>query len=116
MDVRAVITMGLEHLGYHVIECVDGRNAIEKFAVEKPDVTIIDQGLPDIQGIEVGRQIKEMANHRPIAIALLTGSDSLAIREQANEAGFDGFLVKPIRIQLLSEWIDSQIENLDDAE
>jgi CheY-like chemotaxis protein len=113
MDVRAVITLGLEQLGFRVVACVDGRDAIERFKVEQPDVAIIDQGLPDIQGIEVGRKLRALAQGRPIVIALLTGSDGPALRQQASERGFDDFLVKPVRIQTLAEWIDRQLEALD---
>jgi DNA-binding response OmpR family regulator len=110
MDVRAVITMGLEQLGFQVIQCVDGREAIEKFAVERPNVAIIDQRLPDTPGIEVGRQIKQMSGEHPVAIALLTGADGPVLRLEAQQAQFDGFLVKPARIQMLAKWITSQID------
>lgn len=110
MDVRMVIAMGLEHLGYDVIECVDGREALRRCDEETPDVAIIDQGLPDIRGIEVGQQILQ-ANQRPLVVALLTGSDGPELRQQAKTAGFDGFLVKPIRIQSLAEWIEARIED-----
>ena len=115
LDVRTVITMSLEQLGFEVVACVDGREAIERFTVEKPSVIIIDQGLPDIQGTEVGRQIRQLAGDRPVSIAMLTGSDNPALRQQADEAGVNGFLVKPVRIMYLSNWIDQQIKNLDDG-
>ena len=105
-EVRAVIRMGLEILGRTVIEIANGREAIDCFATEQPGVIIIDQGLPDIEGIEVGRKIKQLAEGRPIAIALLTGSDGIDLRRQSDEVGFDRFFVKPVRIQMLSAWID----------
>ncbi len=109
MDVRAVITMGLEQLGFHVVQCVDGRDAFEKFELEKPDVAIIDQGLPDMKGIEIGRQFKKMAEQQPLTIALLTGTDGPTLRLEAQQAQFDGFFVKPVRLQFLAEWINRQI-------
>jgi CheY-like chemotaxis protein len=109
MDVRAVITMGLEQLGYQVVQCVDGRDAFEKFELEKPDVAIIDQGLPDMKGIEIGRQFKKMAEQQPLTIALLTGTDGPTLRLEAQQAQFDGFFVKPVRLQFLAEWINRQI-------
>lgn len=105
LDVQTVVSIGLEHLGFDVIKCSTGQEALDQFAAEGADVAIIDQGLPDIKGVEVGQQIRLVAA-KPITIALLTGSDSPALRDEAKLAGFNGFLLKPLRIQTLAEWIN----------
>lgn len=114
-DVREVIGVGLELLGYQIAGAPNGNQAIEQLLAFQPDILIMDQGLPDILGIEVGRQIRALENasqkNRKTLLVLLTGTDGQALRELATQAGFDGFFVKPIRVSTISEWIQSRIED-----
>ena len=109
-DVRTVIKLSLDMLGYVVVDCANGRDAIEQFPVVQPDVVIVDQGLPDIQGIEVGRQLRAMETGRNFGLMLLTGTDGQSIRDAAVSAGFDDFLVKPVRMTSLTECIEQHIK------
>jgi DNA-binding response OmpR family regulator len=109
-DVLAVIKISLEMLGYDVVEFTQGRGAVKKFLAVQPSLAIVDQGLPDIEGLEVGRQLRELETDSRCALILLTGSDGQLLRDRASDIGFDGFLVKPVSIQTLSECIDQQIK------
>lgn len=109
-DVLAVIKISLEMLGYDVVEFTRGRDAVEKFLTVQPGLVIVDQGLPDIEGLEVGRQIRKLNTDSRCALVLLTGSDGQLLRDLASDIGFDGFLVKPVSIQTLSECIEQQIK------
>jgi len=109
-DILMVIKMSLELLGYEVATSSNGTEALESFAQLKPNIAIIDQGLPDIRGLEVGRQIKELCGEQKCALILLTGTDGPVLRTQATEAGFDDFLVKPVRVNILSNCIKRQLE------
>lgn len=110
-DVIAVIKISLEMLGYDVVEFGLGRDAVEHFSAIGPSLVIIDQGLPDIEGLEVGRQIRNMETENRCPLILLTGNDSQPLRDRAKEIGIDDFLVKPARIQALAECIDKQLNN-----
>ncbi len=96
-------------LGYAVAEFENGRDAIEQFPTIKPSLAIIDQGLPDIRGLEVGRRFREMDTENPCILILLTGTDGQALRDEATAAGFIDFLVKPVRIDALSECINRHL-------
>ncbi len=109
-DVLTVIKISLEMLDYEVFEFARGGDAIEKFPVIQPDLVIVDQGLPDIDGIEVGRQIRELESGGRCPLVLLTGSDGQALRELARKFGFDDFLVKPVRINMLAQGIERQLD------
>lgn len=108
-DVLTVIKLSLEMLGYAVAEFENGRDAIEQFPTIKPSLAIIDQGLPDIRGLEVGRRFREMDTENPCILILLTGTDGQALRDEATAAGFIDFLVKPVRIDALSECINRHL-------
>jgi len=109
-DVLTVIKISLEMLGYDVVEFAQGGDAVEQFLAVHPDLVIVDQGLPDIEGLEVGRQIRKLESDSRCGLILLTGSDGQSLRDLANEIGFDDFLVKPVSMQTLSECIDQQIK------
>ena len=90
--------------GYEVAESGNGENAIVQTTEFKPDFAIIDYGLPDINGLEVGQQMKE-ATDSHIVLGLLTGSDGRELRSEADRIGFRGFFVKPISIREICKWI-----------
>ena len=108
-DVLTVIKLSLEMLGYDVMDFMLGRDALQKFREIQPNLVIVDQGLPDIDGLEVGREIREIETDRRCALILLTGNDGQQLRDSAAEIGFDDFLVKPVRIQTLAECIENSI-------
>ena len=109
-DVLAVIKLSLELIGYDVVEFALGQEAVEQYLVHKPDLVIVDQGLPDIVGLEVGRRLRQLQTDGRCALILLTGSDGQPLRDLADEVGFDGFLVKPVSLQTLSECIDQNLK------
>ena len=96
-------------LGYEVAEFLDGHDALKHFSDVGPDLAIVDQGLPDIQGIDLGRQIRDRESGDRCVLILLTGTDSQTLRVRGREAGFDDFLFKPVRIQTLQSCIESHL-------
>ena len=105
-DVLVVTKSSLELLGYRVVECSSGREAIKSFAAIQPDALIIDLGLSDISGIEVGQRLKAMNIAKNCRLILYTGTDEPSLRDAAAKAGFDDFLVKPVRMNVLAECIE----------
>lgn len=104
-DVLTVLKLSLEMLGYEVSEFALGKDALKQYQHEKPDVVIVDQGLPDIMGLEVGQQIREMESGHACSLILLTGNDGQPLRDQAEDIGFNDFLVKPVRMNELAECV-----------
>lgn len=112
-DIREVIGVGLDMLGLQIAKAATGKEAIEQFSLFRPDVMIVDQGLPDMPGIEVGRQVRTMDSSESgteVILALLTGTDGQTLREMASQTGFAGFFVKPIKIQTIFEWIQERCQ------
>lgn len=99
-DVRAMMSILLRHHGFEVLEAADGREAVEKAAREKPDLILMDIGLPVLDGIEATRAIRGMdeMSGTPI-IAVTAFSDSK--KEMALEAGCDHVMQKPLDFEKL---------------
>jgi signal transduction histidine kinase len=94
-DLRDLVADLLRLRGHDVSVVGDGPAAIELIVAERPDVALIDIGLPDMDGYEVARTIRrELTDHRPRLIAM-TGYGQASDRAAAFEAGFDAHIVKP---------------------
>ena len=105
-DIQTVISLSLEHFGYEVICANNGEQAISLTASRKPQIAIIDYGLPDMDGIEVGKRILQLTeNDGQVLLILFSGSHDPDIKERADAAGFQTYIVKPIRINSLIEQI-----------
>jgi two-component system, sensor histidine kinase len=94
-DLRDLVADLLRLRGHDVSVVGDGPTAIELIVSEKPDVALIDIGLPDMDGYEVARSIRrQLTDYKPRLIAM-TGYGQASDRAAAFEAGFDAHIVKP---------------------
>lgn len=94
-DLRDLVADLLRLRGHEVHVVEDGPSAIELVLREKPDVALIDIGLPQMDGYEVARRIRQsLTDVRPRLIAM-TGYGQASDRAAAFEAGFDAHIVKP---------------------
>ena len=94
-DLRDLVADLLRLRGHDVSVVGDGPTAIELIVAEKPDVALIDIGLPDMDGYEVARSIRrQLTDYKPRLIAM-TGYGQASDRAAAFEAGFDAHIVKP---------------------
>jgi two-component system KDP operon response regulator KdpE len=90
--------MGLGTQGYDVIEAPNGKAALELLA-RKPDLVILDLGLPDIQGHELLRQIRSRAESVPIVVLSSRGDEPGKV--QALDLGADDYVTKPFGMEEL---------------
>ena len=94
LDGRATLRNLLELWGHKVETAADGRQAVEKGLAWRPDVVVLDIGLPLLDGYEVARQLRSALGGRVVLIAL-TAYGSPEDRQRAFDAGFDYHLTKP---------------------
>jgi CheY-like chemotaxis protein len=90
---RMLLTLG--H-GHRVVEAEDGATALQLVRDERPDVALIDLGLPGLDGFEVARRIRSMIGRDGIFLVALTGYGADEDRLRTEEAGFDVHFVKPV--------------------
>jgi two-component system, OmpR family, KDP operon response regulator KdpE len=90
--IRKLLRMGLSTQGYQVLEAPNGKTALE-LAAEKPDLIILDLGLPDVQGLDLLRTIR--ARDEKVAIVVLSSRGDEAAKVQALDLGADDYVTKP---------------------
>jgi two-component system, OmpR family, response regulator len=93
--VDAVAT-ALRYEGYEVDEAATGRNALEVVLRHEPELVVLDWMLPDIEGIEVGRRLRERG--LKTAILFLTAKDATENKVDALRAGGDDYVTKPFSL------------------
>ena len=97
----------LEAWGHDVRTLYDGPSAIAAVAEFKPNVVLLDIGLPKMNGYEVAAQLRQLANRRPLILVAFTGYGQDEDRRRVREAGFDYHLVKPLEPAELEKILDS---------
>jgi two-component system OmpR family response regulator len=93
--VDAVAT-ALRYEGYSVDEAATGREAFEAVARQEPDLIVLDWMLPDIEGIEVGRRLRQRGFKT--AVVFLTAKDATENKVEALRAGGDDYVTKPFSL------------------
>jgi PAS domain S-box-containing protein len=96
VDAAATLEMLLGSLGYQTRVVHDGASALAAAKQFKPDVVLLDIGMPGLDGYEVARRLRAMKSGRALRIIAVTGWGQEADRHRSREAGFDVHLVKPV--------------------
>lgn len=97
-EIRKLLKVGLTAHGYVFLEAASGKDGIYQTAVDRPDIVILDMGLPDMDGSEVVRQIREWSQV-PIIILSVRGADNDKVN--ALDSGADDYLIKPFSMSEL---------------
>ena len=90
--IRKLLRMGLNTQGHQVLEATNARTALQQLAT-KPDLVILDLGLPDMEGLDLLRQIRERDAAVPVVV--LTSRDDEVAKVQALDSGADDYVTKP---------------------
>jgi two-component system, chemotaxis family, CheB/CheR fusion protein len=100
-DTADAIRTVLTHWGHEVWAARDGATGIDLAARFQPDMILLDLSLPDVDGFEVARQIRQQPGGGVPVLVAATGYDTGAVRLAAREVGFDHFLAKPFDVTML---------------
>ncbi len=95
VDAAQMLAALLEVQGHAVSVEYDGCGALARARSEHPDVLLLDIGLPDIDGYELARRLRAQPENARAMLVALTGYGQQQDREEAKQAGFDRYLVKP---------------------
>jgi PAS domain S-box-containing protein len=98
VDAMEMMAFLLAEMGYDATTTADATHIIELALDRKPDVIVLDIGLPNVDGYEVARMLKRQPELRSIRLVAHTGYGSPEDRRKAQEAGFDAHLVKPAEL------------------
>lgn len=110
-----IIKFNMVKEGYEVVTAFDGREALEMFEAEHPDILILDLMLPEMDGLEVARTIRKTSN---VPIIVLSAKDSEFDKVIGLEIGADDYMTKPFsnrelqaRVKAILRRTDLTIEN-----
>jgi signal transduction histidine kinase/CheY-like chemotaxis protein len=104
-DSRDSLALLLRMLGHQVQTAANGQEGLDTARANSLDVCLVDIGLPDLNGYEVGRQLRELLGTRVLLVAL-TGHAQPEDRRKAATAGFDVHLTKPVELEALQNLLN----------
>jgi len=102
-DAREMFRMMLELAGHEVLEAEEGLAGLELLKATRPDVAVIDVGLPGLNGYEIARRFREEPDAERVMLVALTGYGTPEAVERSRQAGFDHHLIKPVNAEALQE-------------
>jgi two-component system, OmpR family, KDP operon response regulator KdpE len=92
VQIRRLLRLALESKGHVIREAENGTLGLQAAVFHKPDVIILDLGLPDMDGVEVLKRLREWS---PVPVLILSVRDQEAIKLAAFDAGADDYVTKP---------------------
>jgi DNA-binding response OmpR family regulator len=98
-DMVEVTTYALRKQGYQIVAATDGREAVQRWREDRPDLVLLDIGLPRLNGIEVCRAIRESSS-TPVIMVTGYGEEERVV--QGFQAGADDYVVKPFSLRQLT--------------
>jgi two-component system, OmpR family, KDP operon response regulator KdpE len=98
-EARAALVRELAGRGYRVEQARDGREAVERWAARRPDVVLLDLGLPDVDGLDIVRRLRREA---ATPIVILSGRYEEREKVEALDRGADDYVTKPFGVDELN--------------
>lgn len=106
MDAADSLSEALQLLGHAVQVAYDGPSALRVAQAFRPDLALLDIGLPAMDGYELGQQLRVSLSDTPLKLVALTGYGQDTDRRRTTDAGFDRHLVKPVDFDRLQAVIE----------
>ncbi len=112
-DNLILISLALQNNGYRVLTASNGEEAIKVALLAKPDLILMDIAMPEVDGLIATRRIRKHPELQHTPVIALTAFDTQGFRQAALEAGFDGYLSKPIDFEKLDNLMNIFLRDLD---
>ncbi|WP_354674058.1 hybrid sensor histidine kinase/response regulator [Cupriavidus alkaliphilus] len=106
VDALEAMTMALQAMGHTVVTAPDGPSALARAIDARPDLVLLDLGMPAMDGFETVRRLRALPELRGARLVALTGFGQPEDRRRALAAGFDQHLVKPADLDALTRLLD----------
>jgi len=113
-DLRGAVAEGLQAEDFSVLEAANGRDGVEKAQASRPDLVLLDVDLPDINGREACRLMRQGGVVSPII--MLTAADTDVDTIQGLEAGANDYVTKPYKFAVLLARIRAQLRSHEQSE
>ena len=102
------LSWAMEMYGYEVRTCYNGASAVEVAEDFKPEIVLLDIGMPVMDGYEVCRQLRQSPSLCGTRVVAQTGWGDAETRRRTKEAGFDEHLTKPVDLWALKDMLDKK--------
>src|SRR5215510_4723476 len=112
MDNYELVRFVLERAGYDVFLAVNGRDGVDAARLQKPDLILMDLGMPEMDGWVATEKIKADMETQSIPLIAITAHTLPRDRFRALQAGCDGYVSKPIHVESFLELIDEAFAKL----
>ena len=109
MDNYQLVRFILERAGYDVFLAVNGRDGVDAARLQKPDLILMDLGMPEMDGWLAAQKLKSNEETKSIPLYALTAHTLPGERKRALQAGCDGYVSKPIHVEAFLGLIESAL-------
>ena len=96
-SMRQMVAFTLKQAGYEVVQAMNGRDALTKLAGLDIHLFLLDLNMPEMNGIELTRKLRSMADYKFVPIIILTTESTPEKRQEGKAAGATGWIVKPFK-------------------
>ncbi|TMP27898.1 two-component system response regulator [Pseudoalteromonas rubra] len=96
-SLRQVVNIALTGAGYQVIEACDGKDALSKLTGNKVHLIISDVNMPNMNGIEFVKNVKQLPQYKFTPVIMLTTENQQSMMEEGKKAGAKAWMVKPFK-------------------
>jgi two-component system, chemotaxis family, chemotaxis protein CheY len=107
--IRQMVVFTLKRAGYEVVEASDGLDGLKKAKAKTVDLILTDQNMPNMDGLDLVKNLRALPQYKTVPILLLTTESSDAMKAQGRAAGATGWLVKPFDPQKLIDTVKKVI-------
>ena len=111
-DIRGLIAFSLQYAGFEVVEAFNGQDAVEKAAVVKPDLILLDVRMPKMTGYEACKVLKAEEATRLIPVVFLSARGQEAEIKHGLELGAEEYILKPFAPDELYRRVESILQRL----
>ncbi|OGR82184.1 MAG: hypothetical protein A2901_04240 [Elusimicrobia bacterium RIFCSPLOWO2_01_FULL_54_10] len=110
IHIRTLLKITLEMVGYEVDVAADGQEALERIAVQVPDLILLDIKMPKLNGWQVCEKIKNDDKTRSVPIIMVTAFGQKEARQRSFDLGADEFISKPFETPALLDAVKKLLE------
>lgn len=110
MDMRMVLKITLERVGWRISEAADGSEVMAAIEQKQPDIVLLDYNMPEVNGLEACKLVKGDPQTQHIPVVIYTGAYADGLREASLAAGAEAFITKPILPKDLREKLSAIYE------
>jgi len=110
VTIQRVVELSFAHEDLRIVSMSDGQRALQWLEVDKPDIVVVDVGVPEVDGYTVATRVKNAKRTKDVPVLLLAGAFEPVDEKRVRDIGCDGVIVKPFEPKQLVERVKELID------